>query len=49
MKISAFGHAHEKVAQLERILTDGFKRSGGALLAYGSGRDYRRGRGLSNR
>src|SRR6202035_2813005 len=49
MKISTFGQAHEKVAQLERILTDGFKRSGGALLAIGSRSGYRRRDGLSSR
>jgi hypothetical protein len=42
MEVGPFGHAHKKFAQLERILTDGFKRSGGALLAYGAGSDYRR-------
>ena len=49
MKVGAFGHAHEKVAQFERILADGVERASSALFCDRAGSDCRSWAGLSSR
>ena len=49
MKISTFGQAHEKVAQLERILADGVERASSVLFCDRAGSDYRSWAGLPSR
>ena len=49
MKVGAFGHAHEKLAKLERILADGVERASSALFCDRAGSDYRSWAGLPSR